>query len=103
MMFTVPVTISPNMPPCEVRDTPADIIDQVAARHGVSADDLRGRGRIRSIAWPRQEAMSRLYREAKMSMAGVGMLLGGRDHTTIMEGIRAHEAREQNNMKEYRK
>ena len=70
------------------------IIHEVADQHGLFYADLIGPSRERHIAWPRQEAMWRIRQACPhISLPGIGRLLGGRDHTTILHGIRAHEKR----------
>lgn len=66
--------------------TPQVGIDLVASHYHVSATDLLGKGRSRQIAWPRQVAMYLLREETEISLAQIGVALGGRDHTTVMHG-----------------
>ena len=65
---------------------PARIVDEVAAYYGVSADDLIARNRTKKIATARQVAMYLLIYELKLSPTHVGRLLGGRDHSTVIQG-----------------
>ncbi len=69
------------------------IIAEVAARHGLRPEDLKGRAVGREIAWPRQEAMAVLRVRTRLSTTQIGALLGGRDHSTVIHGIRVHERR----------
>jgi chromosomal replication initiator protein len=71
----------------------ADIERQVALRHALTVEDLRGPSRARRVAWPRQELMWRARRETRLSLPQIGDRLGGRDHTTVIHGVRAHQAR----------
>jgi hypothetical protein len=79
--------------------TMANIAGEIAERHGVTLADLKGPGRYRAIAWPRHEVMWTLYQERnadgdrRWSLARIARFLGGRDHSTILHGVRAHEAR----------
>lgn len=66
--------------------TPQIGIDLVASHYHVTAADLLGKGRSRQIAWPRQVAMYLLREETEISLAQIGIALGGRDHTTVMHG-----------------
>nr|MBA3825198.1 chromosomal replication initiator protein DnaA [Ktedonobacterales bacterium] len=66
--------------------SPTVVLDLVANHYHVSADEMLGKGRVRSIAWPRQVAMYLLREETENSLAQIGAALGGRDHTTIMHG-----------------
>ena len=69
------------------------ILKSVADEHHISMQKLLGRNRKREIAWPRQEAMLAAYREG-YSYPEIGMMLGGRDHTTILHGCKAARKRE---------
>lgn len=75
------------------------ITETVAARYRIKVSDLKGPARYRHVARPRQEAMwlMRQVRWAdgtpRYSFPMIGAFLGGRDHTTIIHGVRAHEAR----------
>lgn len=71
----------------------ADVLAEVAASHRISVRELLGRGRHKHVAWPRQEAMWRIRQTGRYSLPQIGAFLGGRDHTTILKGIRAHERR----------
>lgn len=83
----------PGFTPEVVRDT----LRAAAAAHGVTVEDLRGAGREQRIAYARQDAMARLrgldVYGRRPSLAQVGRWLN-RDHSTVLHGIRAHEARE---------
>lgn len=73
--------------------TLAEIIDQVAAKHGLLPRDITKRRRHRKIVWARQEAMYRAYEETRRSLPEIGKYMGGFDHTTVWHGIHAHEKR----------
>jgi chromosomal replication initiator protein len=62
------------------------ILRQVAEFYGVDLRAMQGRGRSRNIVIPRQVAMYLLREETESSLVDIGMLLGGRDHTTVMYG-----------------
>lgn len=75
------------------------ITEAVAARHQIKVSDLKGPARSRHIARPRQEAMW-LMRQVqwadgtpRYSLPMIGAFLGDRDHSTVIHGVRAHEAR----------
>lgn len=68
------------------------ILALVAAKYGLTVDDLKGRKRTRAYTAPRNEAMHVLHSHGH-SMPAIGRILGGRDHTTIWNGIRRHERR----------
>ena len=69
------------------------IIHDVAARYGLTTFDLLGERKTRIVAMARQEAMHRVSQERGMSLHAVARVFGGRDHTTILHGIRTHAAR----------
>lgn len=69
------------------------IIAEVCAKYNLNPENIIGRGNARAFAWPRQEIMWRARQETAASLPMIGKLLGGRDHTTIIHGIRAHERR----------
>jgi chromosomal replication initiator protein len=71
----------------------AVIIQQVARKYRVTCLDLLSDRRSRYVAWPRQEVMYRAYTETTMSLPAIGRHLGGRDHTTVMHGIKQHKLR----------
>ena len=70
-----------------------EIIRTVAAKHGLTTDDLTGPARFKTIAHARQEAMWELRLRTKLSTTQIGQRLGDRDHTTVLHGLRAHERR----------
>lgn len=69
--------------------TVAGLIDLAAAITGASAGDIRGSSRARHVAWPRHFAMW-LVRQARwdLSLPQLGRHFGGRDHTTLMHGLK---------------
>lgn len=70
-----------------------EIIYRVAREHDIGPRDLRGPGRHRAVAWPRQQAMYELRAQLGLSFPVIGRILGHRDHTTIMHGCKAYERR----------
>ena len=70
---------------------PNKILEAVAASEGIGVNDLVGQNRSAKIAVPRQLAMYLLREFNEISFPQIGELLGGRDHTTIMYGIRKIE------------
>lgn len=75
--------------------TMASIAAEVAIKHGLTVADLQSRRLGFRFAHPRQEAMA-LMRLAGKSTTQIGRFLGGRDHTTVLHGCRAHRARSLN-------
>jgi hypothetical protein len=74
-----------------MRQTVANILREVAQEYGLTVAALTGQGRSRHIAWPRQEAYYRAFTECPhLSYPEIARRIGGRDHTTILHGVRAH-------------
>jgi chromosomal replication initiation ATPase DnaA len=91
------------MPPAGVR--PADVggdrrvpslrrvIGATARHHGLAAADLTGPSRRRQVAQARGMAMYLARTLTAQSLQAIGRSCGGRDHTTVLHGIRATEER----------
>jgi chromosomal replication initiation ATPase DnaA len=69
------------------------IATEIARQHGFTFRQLISPRRNQKLAIARQHAMYELDRRTSLSLPQIGKLLGGRDHTTVLHGIRAHEAR----------
>ncbi|MFT3892600.1 MAG: chromosomal replication initiator protein DnaA [Anaerolineales bacterium] len=67
------------------------ILEYVSNREGIAVDDLIGQNRSAKIAIPRQLAMYLLRDMNEISFPQIGEILGGRDHTTVMYGIKKVE------------
>ncbi len=71
-----------------------DTIQKVVAEYfGLSFNDLRGKRRNKSIAYPRQIAMYIAREITEFSTTEVGIEFGGRDHTTVMHACQRIEDR----------
>lgn len=76
-----------------------EIVIAAALRHRISVKELRGRSRVRHIAHVRQAVFLEAYSERRSngckaySLPMIGRYFG-RDHTTILHGIRAATARQ---------
>ena len=68
-----------------------EIQRKVAEHYNVRLSDLVGPKRVRTIARPRQIAMYLAKNLTTRSLPEIGRRFGGRDHTTIMHGIRKIE------------
>jgi chromosomal replication initiator protein len=64
--------------------TISSIQKAVAEFYGVRVDDLRSRGRNKSIVLPRQVAMYLCRQIVKASLPDIGEGFGGKDHTTVI-------------------
>lgn len=71
--------------------TPEIIIRTVAEHFDLSASDLIGNKRSSQITYPRQIAMYLCRQMTDITLKIIGDKLGGRDHSTIMNGIKRIE------------
>lgn len=79
--------------PPVLRPTGAQILYDVSIEHGVSITDIKSARRQQHVVRARHKAMYRLATETLMSYPAIGRFLGGRDHTTVLHGYRAHMKR----------
>ncbi|MFN0113938.1 MAG: chromosomal replication initiator protein DnaA [Paracoccaceae bacterium] len=75
----------------ERKVTIEEIQRKVAEHYNVRLSDMIGPKRVRTIARPRQVAMYLAKQMTTRSLPEIGRRFGGRDHTTIMHGIRKVE------------
>jgi len=80
-------------PAAERRPTPARVIRCVAHHHGLAVKDLVGKGRRRTVAQARCLAMYLTRRLTGRSLEAIGAAFGGRDHTTVLHGVRVARVR----------
>ncbi len=71
---------------------PQAVIDAVARFFNLSVEKLLSADRSRNVALPRQLAMYILREDVKVSLPQIGEVIGGRDHTTVMHGIKKIES-----------
>lgn len=71
----------------------ARIVRHTARRYGMAPTVLTGSGRSRSAVEVRNLAMYLARRLTGRSFGSIGKAFGGRDHTTVMRGIRGVEER----------
>ncbi len=69
------------------------VIGATARRHGLTASDLVGPSRCRQVSLARGIAMYLARRLTPESLQTIGTAFGGRDHTTVLHGIRVTETR----------
>jgi len=75
-----------------VRITARDVANFVAERHGMTFDRFCAPCTRRDQVRPRQIAMYAIRQLClHMSLPHIGRLLGGRDHTTILHGVKKIE------------
>ncbi len=70
------------------RTTIESIIEAACTFYGVKQAELQGKRRNRSIAFPRQVCMFLARKHTRYSLHEVGGYFGGRDHTTVLHGVR---------------
>jgi chromosomal replication initiation ATPase DnaA len=69
------------------------LADSVSAQYGVTTAQLCGEFTANWISVPRQAFMCAAYDTGRYSYPTIGGFLGGRDHTTIIAGVRCHRQR----------
>jgi len=67
--------------------TPEIVISVVAEHFNLKAEDLLSTKRSKEIVYPRQIAMYLCREITDTSLALIGNIMGGRDHTTIIHGV----------------
>ncbi len=68
-----------------------EIQRKVGEHYNIRLSDLIGPKRVRTIARPRQVAMYLSKHLTSRSLPEIGRRFGGRDHTTVMHGVRRIE------------
>lgn len=71
--------------------TISDIQKKVASHYGLKVADMISPRRTRAVARPRQVAMYLCKALTQFSLPDIGRAFGGRDHTTIIHGVRKVE------------
>ena len=72
------------------------VIDEVAKLYGYTKSEIIGRQRTASISAARQHIYVVLNEQLEISLADIARLMG-RDHTTILSGIRRHKSKQEKN------
>ena len=75
----------------ERKVTIAQIQRRVSEHYSIRLSDLIGPRRMRNFARPRQIAMYLSKKMTSRSLPEIGKHFGGRDHTTVMHGVRKIE------------
>ena len=65
-----------------------EIQRRVAEHYNIRISDMVGPKRVRNFARPRQVAMYLCKQMTSRSLPEIGRRFGGRDHTTVMHGVR---------------
>lgn len=69
-----------------------EMAQEVAEIYGVTVEDITGPSRIGVHCRQRFHFMWLAYQQPHLSLFMIGQYLGGRDHTTVVHGIKRHEA-----------
>jgi len=85
------VTLAAIVDKLAARDLLA-VVDDVCRARRITREELCGRGRTKAVATARRELWWRLrhHPDLSFSYAEIGRLFG-RDHATVISGVRAHE------------
>lgn len=67
---------------------PSEVVEKVASYYNLKLSQLKGNKRDRILALPRQILYYILKVEIGIPLVEIGNMLGGRDHTTILHGVR---------------
>jgi chromosomal replication initiator protein len=75
-----------------LRVTPEQIRERVAQNFGTSVDNLVSKRRNKPITVPRQVAMYLIKTMLDIPYTEIGVLFGGRDHSTVIHSVNKVEA-----------
>lgn len=67
----------------KAKDTGLRIIAEVCLKYGISKQEIIGHRRTLTLVEAKREMCFRLRRETGLSFPRIGMLLGGKDHSTV--------------------
>ena len=67
--------------------TPELILDIVAEHFGITIADLKSKKRNEEISYPRQIAMYMIRSMTETPLKSIGIILGGKDHSTVKHGV----------------
>lgn len=81
-----------NMPPSRVvlNAKVSQSIAIIVELYGFDIETLKGRNREQATCDARHHLMFLLQTEAKLSSGRIGQILGGRDHSTVLNGVLKH-------------
>ena len=68
--------------------TLGDITNAVCEHFGLTAKEITGTSRVSRLTRPRHIAMYIMREDTNQSLPAIGANLGGRDHTTVLYGVR---------------
>ncbi len=67
------------------------ILEETAAYFALSVDELVSKSRSRPLTHARHIAMYLMRENTGLSLVKIGEIFGGRDHTTVLHGIKKVE------------
>lgn len=70
-----------------------EILEAASKRYNVSIPEIKGTRRDKAFVKARHECCYRLSKELGYTLVQIGRILGNRDHTSVLSGIRRHELR----------
>lgn len=74
--------------------TMKDIVDRVSRRYAVTVTEIRGKRKHKGIVAARHEAFWLIrHMLHHLSYPQIGKYFGGRDHSTVMHGVKKHQER----------
>ena len=79
--------------PLALRSKWKQIVTEVCEKHKIGRVEILSRTRRYPVVHARHEAMWRMRNETTLSLPEIAKRLGGLDHTTVLHGIRRHEAK----------
>jgi chromosomal replication initiator protein len=68
--------------------TPQLVVEVVSEHFGITVDQIMSKSRSSDVAKPRQIAMYLCKQMTDQPLDSIGQLLGGRDHSTVIHGIK---------------
>ena len=74
-----------------LRSRVAQVVRRIAREHGCTVEDIYGRSRMGDVPRGRMRAYAVLRWSTNLSLPELGRIFG-RDHTTILTGVRKYEA-----------
>ena len=72
---------------------PADVIKILSAQFHISTNSLKGPSRTKDLVHARHMAMYILYEDLRVTLEDIGMLFGGRDHTSVLHAVQKMKTR----------
>ncbi len=86
----------------EASVSPPGLMARVCTLYGVTPEELRGPGKKYDLATARHHLMALLRQHTTLSTTAIGRFLGGRDHSTVVNGLCRHKERVASNDKRLR-